>query len=408
MEVVYDCCCGLDVHKKSVTACLLRGSGSQRQQEVRTFGTTTRELLALGDWLRGVGCTHVAMESTGVYWKPVFQVLEGQCAIVLANAQHLRHVPGRKTDVQDAVWIAELLQHGLLRGSFVPPQEQRDVRELTRYRTSLVRERARAANRIQKVLEDAQIKVGDVLTDVLGQSGRAILQALAAGETDPETLARLARGRARDKHAALVEALRGRVRAPHRFLLTEQLAHIHELDEAIERVTSEVERMLAPFEPALALLDTIPGISRATAQVLLAEVGADLARFPSGGHLASWAGLCPGHNESAGKRRSGKTRKGSPWLRHALIQAAHGASHTKQTYLVAQYRRIASRRGKKRALVAVAHTILVIAYYVLTRQEPYRELGATYFDQRDRDGVSRRLRRRLERLGYRVTLERAA
>lgn len=408
MEVVYECCCGLDVHKKSVTACLLRGSGSQRRQELRTFGTTTRELLALGDWLRGVGCTHVAMESTGVYWKPVFQVLEGECAIVLANAQHLKHVPGRKTDVQDAVWIADLLQHGLLRGSFVPPQDQRDLRELTRYRTSLVRERARAANRLQKVLEDAQIKVGNVLSDVLGVSGRAILTALAEGETDAQRLAGLARGRARDKKAALVEALQGRVRAPHRFLLREQLAHVKALDEAIERVTAEVERLLAPFELALGLLDTIPGIDRVNAQVLLAEVGADLARFPSAGHLASWAGLCPGHNESAGKRRSGKTRKGSPWLRHALIQAAHGASHTKHTYLVAQYRRVASRRGKKRALVAVAHSILVIAYYVLTRQEPYRELGATYFDQRDRDGVSRRLTRRLERLGYRVTLERAA
>jgi transposase len=405
---MYECCCGLDVHKKSVTACLLKGSGQHRKHEVRTFGTTTRELLLLADWLLSEGCSHVAMESTGVYWKPVFQVLEESCAIVLANAQHLKHVPGRKTDVKDAFWIADLLQHGLLRGSFVPPQGQRDVRELTRYRTSLVRERARVANRLQKVLEDAQIKLGDVLTDVLGASGRAMLTAMAEGETDPERLAAMARGRLREKHAALVEALRGRVRAPHRFLLREQLTHVHELDAAIERVTVEVEKLLRPFETALALLDTIPGIDRRNAQVLLAEVGADMARFPSSGHLASWAGLCPGQNESAGKRRTGKTRKGSPWLRHALIQAAHGASHTKHTYLAAQYRRVVARRGKKRALVAVAHTILVISYYVLARCEPYRELGITYFDDRDRTGVSRRLTRRLERLGYRVILQPAA
>jgi transposase len=408
MEVVYECCCGLDVHKKSVTACLLKGSGARRQQELRTFGTTTRELLALGDWLRHEGCAHVAMESTGVYWKPVFQVLEEGCTIVLANAQHLKHVPGRKTDVKDAVWIADLLQHGLLRGSFVPPQEQRDVRELTRYRTSLVRERARVANRLQKVLEDAQIKLGDVLTDVLGVSGRAMLRAMAEGETDPERLAALAHGRLRNKQAALVEALRGRVRAPHRFLLREQLGHLQELDAAIDRVTVEVDRLLRPFEQAVALLDTIPGIDVRNAQVVLAEVGADMGRFPTSRHLASWAGLCPGHDESAGKRRSGKTRKGSPWLRHALIQAAHGASHAKHTYLAAQYRRIAARRGKKRALVAVAHSILEICYHVLRKGDAYKDLGEAYFDERDRTGVSKRLTRRLERLGYRVTLERAA
>jgi transposase len=409
MEVVHDRCCGLDVHKRFVAACLITpGPDGAVQKSHRTFGTMTEDLLALADWLGAAGCTHVAMESTGVYWKPVYNVLEDQCTVLVVNAQHLKQVPGRKTDVRDAEWIADLLRHGLVRGSFVPPRGQRELRDLTRTRTTLVREGARIANRIQKVLEDANIKLGDVASDVLGASGRAMLQAMVAGERDPVRLAGLAQGRLREKHDALVAALRGRLTAHHAFLLRVQLDHLAAVEATCQAVTDRIRDAMRPFTEAIELWDTIPGINRDLAEVLVAEVGVDLTRFGTAARLASWAGMCPGHDESAGKRRRGTTRKGSPWLRSALIQAARGAQHKKHSYLKALYHRLAARRGAQRAAVAVGHAILVIAFHVLTRGEPYRDLGGNYFDERDATAVQRRLVRRLERLGFAVTLAPAA
>jgi transposase len=345
------------------------------------------------------------MESTGIYWKPIFNLLEGSFQVLVVNAQHIRNLPGRKTDVGDAEWIADLLRHGLVRGSFIPSRDQRELRDLTRHRSTLVAERARVVNRVQKVLEDANIKVADVVSDIMGKSARAILDALVAGETEPHRMADLARGKLRSKRASLQEALTGRMQPHHRFLLAEHLRHIDYLDEAIERLDAEVARRLQPQEEEIALLDTIPGVSRRVAEILLAEIGPDLERFPTAQRLASWAGMCPGNHESAGKRKSGRTRKGSRWLRQVLMEAAHAAARSKNTYVGAQYRRLAARRGTKKAEVAVGHSILVMAYHVLTRHEPYRDLGKNYFDERDRQAVERRLVARLERLGNRVTLE---
>ena len=406
MEILYQSCCGLDVHKKMIVACLRRADEAGKVgKQVRTFGTTTSELLSLSDWLVEAGCTHVAMEATGVYWKPVYNILEGQMELLVVNAQHIKAVPGRKTDVKDAEWIAQLLQHGLLRASFIPPQSQRDLRDLTRYRTTLVRERARIVNRLQKVLEDANLKLAGVATDVMGVSGRAMLEALLAGQTDTGQLAELAKGRLRKKIPQLKEALTGRVREHHRFMLSEQLSHIDYLDEAIERLAAEIGQRLRPFEPEIQLLDTIPGVNRQTAEELIAEIGADMSRFPDGHHLASWAGMCPGHNESGGKRKSGKTRKGNRWLRSTLIEAAHGAAHTKDTYLASHYHRLVGRRGKKRALVAVGHSLLVISHYVLKRRQAYYDLGSNYFEELHRQRLERNLVKRLENLGYKVILE---
>jgi transposase len=406
VEILYQSCCGLDVHKKMIVACLRRADEAGKVgKQVRTFGTTTSELLSLSDWLVEAGCTHVAMEATGVYWKPVYNILEGQMELLVVNAQHIKAVPGRKTDVKDAEWIAQLLQHGLLRASFIPPQSQRDLRDLTRYRTTRVRERARIVNRLQKVLEDANLKLAGVATDVMGVSGRAMLEALLAGQTDTGQLAELAKGRLRKKIPQLKEALTGRVREPHRFRLSEQLSHIDYLDEAIERLAAEIGQRLRPFEPEIQLLDTIPGVNRQTAEELIAEIGADMSRFPDGHHLASWAGMCPGHNESGGKRKSGKTRKGNRWLRSTLIEAAHGAAHTKDTYLASHYHRLVGRRGKKRALVAVGHSLLVISHYVLKRRQAYYDLGSNYFEELHRQRLERNLVKRLENLGYKVILE---
>src|SRR5215203_2522147 len=406
MQVLYPYCCGLDIHKKFVVACVLRTApDGSLQKETRTFSTMTGELLALGDWLRAEGCTHVAMESTSSYWRPVYNLLEGQFELLVANAYHIKTVPGRKTDVKDAEWIADLLRHGLLRGSFIPAPEQRHLRDLTRYRTHLVEERARVTNRLQAVLEDANVKLASVVTDVRGVSARATLEALLAGETDPALLAELARGRLRAKRDQLARAVVGRFAAHHAFMVTEHLSHLDYLEEALERVSAEIADRLREELAAVELLDTVPGISARSAEVLLAELGPDLSRFPAAKHLASWAGMCPGNAESGGKRLSGKTRKGNQALRQALIQIAHVASKTKDTYLAAQYRRIAARRGKKRALVAVGHTILVIVYHILTRRQPYHELGVAYFDQLERQRVEQRLVRRLERLGYTVSLQ---
>jgi transposase len=406
MQVLYTHCAGLDVHKKTVVACLITPDPQGGwQHEVRSFNTMTRDLLALSDWLLEAGCTHVAMESTGEYWKPVFNILEVHFTVLLVNAQHIRAVPGRKTDVKDAQWIAELLQHGLLRASFIPPVVQRELRELTRHRTTFVRERATLVNRVQKVLESANIKLASVATDVLGVSGRAMLQALIAGETDTGAMAELAKGRLREKREQLGQALEGRVQAHHRFVLTELLGQINSLEDTLARFNEQIEAYRAPFAEAVELLDTIPGVGQETAEVIVAEMGADMSRFPTARHLAAWAGLAPGNHESAGKQRTGRTRKGNQALRQGLIQAAHAAAHTKNTYLAAQYHRLAARRGSKRAIVAVAHSMLVIAYWLLSRHEPYRELGGDYFDRQRPAATAKRLVRRLENLGYHVLLE---
>jgi transposase len=398
MDVVYTHCCGLDVHKKTVAACLITSTaGAEPVKEIRTFGTMTADLLALADWLQEAGCTHVAMESTGVYWRPVYNLLEGQFELLVVNAQHMKAVPGRKTDVKDAAWIAELLRHGLLRGSFIPSKPQRQLRELTRYRSTLVQDRARALNRLQAVLEDANLKLASVVTDINGVSAQAMLEAILAGQRDVEVLADLARGRLRAKRDQLKVALEGRVTAHHSFVMTEHLSTLEYLDEAIERVSGEIDQRLTADQEAIALLDTIPGVGQRAAEILIAEIGTDMSRFPSAKHLASWAGMCPGNHESGGKRLSGKTRKGNRWLRQVLVEIAHVASKTKNTYLAAQYKRIAARRGKKRALIAVGHTILTIVYMMLTRKQPYQDLGAAYFDQREQERVERRLVHRLER-----------
>lgn len=406
MELLVERCAGLDVHKKSVTACVrVPGDGGTRCQETRTFGTTTRQLALLGDWLASCGATTVGMESTGVYWRPVYYALEGRFECWLVNAQHLHNVPGRKTDVADAAWICRLVEHGLVRPSFVPEPAFRQARMLTRARKACVDERTRHVQRIQAVLEDAGIKLASVASDVMGVSGRDMLAALVGGERDPALLADLARRQLRAKIPALREALEGRFGQHHAVLVAESLGHVDATDESIGRLSDRVCEVLAPWSAQLALLETIPGVSRLTAEVVLAEVGPDMGRFPTAAHLASWAGLCPGNNESGGRRRSGRTRKGSKWLRRALVQAAHGAARTRGTYLAAQYGRLRARRGSGKAAVAVAHSILVICWHILSTGEPYRDLGADYFvNRRSGEAYKAHLVRQLERLGHQVTL----
>ena len=406
MDVVHARCCGIDVHKRTVVACLVVSTpDGAPSKEVRTFGTMTQDLLRLAEWLTAAGCTHVAMESTGVYWKPVYNLLESSLEVLVVNARHIKAVPGRKTDVKDCEWIADLLRHGLLQPSFIPDRPQRELRELTRYRTSLIQERTAEVNRLQKVLEGANIKLAAVATDIMGTSGRDILAALVEGGSEATTLAQLARGRMREKIPQLEQALAGQFRTHQRFIVAQQLAHIDFLDDVIERVSAETAERVRPVEEAVALLDTIPGVGRRTAEVLVAEIGVEMVRFPSAAHLASWAGLAPGNNQSAGKRRQAQTRKGSPWLRAALVEAAQAAGRTKSTYLGAQFRRLLPRKGKKRAAVAVGHSILIIVYHVLAKREPYQDLGVTYFDHRARQAVERRLVRRLVALGYTVSLQ---
>src|SRR5919198_4611468 len=409
MEVVNERFGGLDVHKQTVVACVIvPGSGRLPHKEVRTFGTMTADLLEVVDWLTSCQVTHVAMESTGVYWKGIWNLLEGQVELLLVNAHHVKQVPGRKTDVKDCEWLADLLRHGLLKASFVPPRPQRELRELTRYRTSLIRERAAEINRVQKTLEGANIKLGDVASNVMGASGRDILTTLVAGSVEPTSLADLARGKLRAKVPQLERALVGEFGAHQRFLLARQLAHLDALDELIEQLNAEVEERLRPFEDAVDRLDSIPGVGRRIAEILVAEIGLDMTRFPTAAHLASWAGMCPGNNESAGKRKSGKTRKGDAWLRRALTEAARAAARTKRTYLAAKYRRLVARRGSRKAVVAVGHAILTIAYQLLAEATTYVDLGPRYFDERDEQDVTRRLVNRLEALGYSVQLERSA
>lgn len=405
MDILYPQCAGLDVHKKTVVACRRTyAAQGQKASETRTFSTMTADLLALSDWLMAGGCTHVAMESTGEYWKPVYNILEENFQLLLVNAQHIKAVPGRKTDVKDAEWITDLLQHGLLRPSFVPPAPQRALRDLTRHRSSFVQERAALVNRVQKVLEGANIKLACVASDVMGVSARAMLDALVAGEEDPALLAELAKGRMRPKRDLLERALRGRVQAHQRFILSELLCQIDGLDETLARFDAQIQAACAPYEQAVALLDTIPGVARATAELIVSEIGTDMTRFPTPNHLSAWAGVAPGNHESAGKRLSGRVRAGNRLLRAGLVQAAHAAAHTRDTYLSAQFHRLAGRRGTKKALMAVAHSILVIAYRLIERKTEYEDLGANYFDQRRPQAAARRLVGRLETLGYEVTL----
>jgi transposase len=401
MKVMYEHCAGLDVHKKTVVACIRDGN----QHETQTFGTMTADLLTLMDWLLVHQVTHVAMESTGEYWKPIFNLLEGSFEVLLVNAQHLKQVPGRKTDVNDAQWIAELLQIGLLKASFIPPVGQRELRELTRYRSSFVRERVNLVNRVQKLLEGANIKLASVASSVVGVSGRAMLNALIEGQASPELMADLAQGRLRQKREQLIKALTGRMKDHHRFVLSELLCQIDSLDETIEHFDSEIAQRCRPFEAAVAWLDSIPGVAQAAAEMIIAEIGTDMSRFPDAKHLASWAGVVPGNRQSGGKRLSSKARQGNRVLRTVLVQAAHAAARTKHTYLAAQYHRLAARRGKKKAILAVAHSILVIAYHLLLRQEPYRELGGDYFDRIRPEQRAKRHVRALERLGFTVVIQ---
>jgi transposase len=380
------------------------GPNGERRQIVQTFGTSTPELIALHDWLVQHGVTQVAMESTGVYWKLVYYILESTFTILLVNAAHLKQVPGRKTDISDCAWIAQLLEHGLLRGSFVPPAPIRELRDLTRYRKGHIQDRTREANRLHKFLEDANIKLSSVATDVLGVSGRAMLEALVSGTTDAAVLADLARGRLRQKLPALRQALSGRFRSHHAFLVGQSLAHLEYLDESIAELSRRIEEQLRPFAEEVERLLTIPGVRRRTAEVIIAEIGLDMRQFASAAQLVSWAGICPGNRESAGKRRSGKTRKGSKWLRAALAEAATAAARTRATALGARYRRLARHLGHKKAVIAVARQLLEISYHLLVQRTVYRELGVDYFDRRYSERVKQRCIRQLERLGNRVTL----
>ena len=433
MRYVFKRCAGLDIHKRTVVACRVQvEEQGELVTETKTFGTMTAELLQLSDWLSQWEVSHVAMESTGDYWKPVFNLLEGDYEVLLVNAQHVKHVPGRKTDVHDAEWLGELLVYGLLKPSFIPPKPQRDLRDLTRYRTKLVQERARVVNRVQKLLENANIKLASVATDVLGVSGRRMLTALVDGESDPETMAELAKGRLRNKIPELRKALNGVVDAHHRFLLAQQLSHIDFLDEQIDDINAEIGRRLESmskpphsdndaamqqnaeddeasemlsWQHAVDITDSLPGVNERAATAILAEIGIDMNQFPSADHLSAWGGLAPGNHQSGGKRYSGRTRKGSRQLRTLMVQAAWSAVRVKDSYANALYHRLVGRRGKKRAIVAVARSLLVSLYHMLSKQELYEDLGADYFDNRRKEDKVDRLTRQLAKLGFTVHIE---
>lgn len=403
--MIHPRCCGLDVHQKTVSACVLVcQEDSKKHHEVRTFGTWTPDLQRLADWLSEQGVRQVAMEATGVYWKPVWAVLAGQFELLLVNAQQIKAVPGRKTDVKDSEWIADLLPHGLLRGSFVPPPEIQDLRDLTRYRAQLTQERSGVAKRIQKLLEEANLKLGSIASDGMGTSGQPMWRAIIAGETDPERLAKMARRRMRRKIPELCLALEGKVRDHHRDLLRRRMRHWSFLGEEIASLDEEIRSRMRPFEKAVGLWQTIPGINERTAWNLVAEMGVNMDQFPSRRHLASWAGVCPGNQESAGKRKSGQTRYGAPGLKRALCQAAWAASHTRNTYFSAQYHRRAARRGKKRAIIAVAHSQLIVICCILKQNRSYQELGGNDFDQIHSERHKRYFVKKLEALGFQVNL----
>jgi transposase len=408
MEAIIEKCCGLDVHQATVVACLLTGTSSQRpKKEVRTFRTVTRELQAMSEWLRAEGCTHVAMESTGVYWKPVYAVLEGGFDLVVGNAHHIKNVPGRKTDVKDSEWLADLMRHGLIRKSFVPPKPLRELRDLLRYRRKLVESGSSERNRLLAVLETANIKLASVASDVFGVSGRLMLDALIAGRATPTEMAKLAKGKLRDKLVELQLALEGSVGDHHRFLLAMQLRRLKNVEDELEVLDKRIEEKLEPYRAQHTLLVTIPGVNWYIAAVLIAEIGVDMTVFLSAYHLAAWAGVCPGNNESAGKHRAGKARRGNVHLKTALVGAATSAARTKGTYLKDKYHRLRARRGNLRAAVAIAHKILVAAYHMLVRQLPYQDLGGSYLDKLDETRTTSNLVRRLERLGYAVELKAA-
>lgn len=408
MEVLHGSCAGLDVHKDVVVACVRLQAAGEAKRECRRFSTMTHDLLELSEWLASRGCTHVAMEATGVYWKPVWHVLEGSFELVLANAMHIRNVPGRKTDVNDATWIADLLAHGLIRGSFVPPEPVQQMRDLTRTRRQLVREIAQHTQRIQKTLEDANIKLDSVLSDILGASGRTIVEAIIAGKTDPGELSKLASPRVKASRTQIAEALRGRVTEHHRFLLKLHLGQIDALQDAVREVEARMGEALKPFRTQVDLLLTIPGVKRTTAETIVAEIGFDMGRFPTAGHLVSWAGLCPRMDESAGKRRSTRTRKSAQWLKPVLVQAAWAAGRKKGTYANSQFLRLRARRGGKKAAVAVASSLLVAAYHMLRDGTEYADLGPAYFDLRNKQQAANRLIRRLKDLGMTVQVSPAA
>lgn len=409
MRIMYDRCCGLDVHKALITACVrVPGPDGKRVSEVRTFGTTTSELLRLMDWVMESGCTHVAMESTGIYWRPVFNILEEVAVVLLVNARDAKNLPGRKTDVKDCEWIAEMLEHGLLRSSFIPPEPIRDLRDLTRYRKSLIRVRADEVNRLQKVLETANIKLTSVVTDVMGATGRAMVRALIAGERDPIRLAQLAKGSLKKKQDALGPAMNGRFRDHHAFIANQILEHIEQLEAHIAECGRHIEECLRPFSEFQILIQTLPGVRQRASEGILSEVGVDMTCFGSSARLSSWSGLCPGNNESGGKRKSGRTRPGNPWLKTLMVECAWAAIRVKDSYCSALFRRIARRRGPKRAIMAVAHHLIVSVFHVLTKREAYRELGARYFDTLAADTLKKHHIRRLEALGFRVTLTAAA
>jgi transposase len=406
MQVIYACCAGLDVHKDSVFVCIRRMSDDGKvSEEIRVFGTKTGELLALGDWLVSKGVTHAAMESTGVYWKPIWNLLEDRLKLILVNAQHLKKVPGRKTDVKDCQWIAQLLQFGLLKASFVPDRPQRELRDLTRQRSQLVADHSRVANRIQKTLEDANIKLGSVASDVLGVSGRQMLAALIQGNCSAQHIAELARGRMRSKVPQLTEALNGRVNEHHRFMLKMLMEQVASLEKQIEAFDQRIEQVMSPFEKAaIAQLDEMPGVNQRAAQNIIAETGTDMSRFGSAQGLAAWAGICPGNNQSAGKRKSGRITHGNRWLKSTLVQCSWGAARKKGSFWMGRYQRISRRRGAKRAAVAVAHSQLTVIYELLSTGQTYREMGSNYLNQKDQDRLKETLVARLERMGYQVDL----
>ncbi len=407
MDTLYRCVSALDLHEKTVmTTVRCINEKGDVDQETRSFATMTKDLLEMADWLASRGVTHVAMEATGVLWKPVWNLLEGRFELLLVNPRELKQVPGRKSDVKDSQWIAQLLQCGLLKSSFVPRREQRELRDLTRHRAQLQGERTRVANRIRKLLEDANIKLGCVASDILGVSSRAILEQLAGGHDDPQKLAHLARGRMRRKTEALKASLEGSFREHHRFMLRQLLAHLSHLDQQLAEFNARIEAAMAPFvDEALAeKLDAIPGVNRTTIENVIAEIGTDMSQFPTADHLASWAGVCPGNEESAGKRKRTKTTKGNRWLRRALSEAGWAATHTRESYFCAQYHRLAGRRGKKRALIAVAHALLTVIYAILKHHTDYQDLGADYFAQLHPERLKRYLVKRLQQLGFEVNL----